>query len=80
MLSVADLGAIQNRFETTVKNLQVSSENLTASNSRIRDADFASETAELSRARVLQQGRYFYLGPGQRPAKPGVVSTSVILG
>jgi len=51
----ADLGAIQNRFETTVKNLQVSSENLTASNSRIRDADFASETAELSRARVLQQ-------------------------
>ncbi|MCV6621544.1 MAG: flagellin [Cellvibrionaceae bacterium] len=51
----ADLGAIQNRFETTVKNLQVNAENLTASNSRIRDADFASETAELSRARVLQQ-------------------------
>ncbi|MCV6625938.1 MAG: flagellin [Cellvibrionaceae bacterium] len=51
----ADLGAIQNRFETTVKNLQVNAENLTASNSRIRDADFAAETAELSRARVLQQ-------------------------
>ncbi|MBB6523483.1 flagellin [Pseudoteredinibacter isoporae] len=51
----ADLGAIQNRFETTVKNLQVNAENLTASNSRIRDADFASETAELSRTRVLQQ-------------------------
>lgn len=51
----ADLGAIQNRFETTVKNLQVNSENLTSANSRIRDADFASETAELSRARVLQQ-------------------------
>ncbi|WP_299774372.1 flagellin [uncultured Pseudoteredinibacter sp.] len=51
----ADLGAIQNRFETTVQNLQVNSENLTAANSRIRDADFASETAELSRARVLQQ-------------------------
>lgn len=51
----AELGAIQNRFETTVKNLQVSSENLTAANSRIRDADFAAETAELSRAQVLQQ-------------------------
>ncbi len=51
----ADLGAIQNRFETTVQNLQVNSENLTASNSRIRDADFAAETAELSRTRVLQQ-------------------------
>ncbi|WP_299978215.1 flagellin [uncultured Pseudoteredinibacter sp.] len=51
----ADLGAIQNRFETTVENLQVTSENLTASNSRIRDADFAAETAELSRTRVLQQ-------------------------
>jgi len=51
----AELGAIQNRFETTVKNLQVNSENLTAANSRIRDADFAAETAELSRAQVLQQ-------------------------
>ncbi|GAA6153298.1 flagellin [Pseudoteredinibacter isoporae] len=51
----ADLGAIQNRFETTVKNLQVNAENLTSSNSRIRDADFAAETAELSRTRVLQQ-------------------------
>lgn len=51
----ADLGAIQNRFETTVENLQVTSENLTSSNSRIRDADFAAETAELSRTRVLQQ-------------------------
>ncbi|WP_299774368.1 flagellin [uncultured Pseudoteredinibacter sp.] len=51
----ADLGAIQNRFETTVQNLQVNSENLTSANSRIRDADFAADTAELSRARVLQQ-------------------------
>jgi len=51
----AELGAIQNRFESTVKNLQVNSENLTAANSRIRDADFAAETAELSRAQVLQQ-------------------------
>ena len=51
----ADLGAIQNRFATTISNLQTSSENLSASRSRIQDADFASETANLSRAQVLQQ-------------------------
>ncbi|EAT12536.1 hypothetical protein HF888_12040 [Bermanella marisrubri] len=51
----ADLGAIQNRIESTVSNLAVTSENLTAANSRIADADFAAETAELSRTQVLQQ-------------------------
>lgn len=51
----ADLGAIQNRLESTVSNLQVTSENLNAANSRIQDADFAAETAELSRTQVLQQ-------------------------
>lgn len=51
----ADLGAIQNRFETTISNLAVAAENLTAANSRIKDADFAAETAELSRTQVLQQ-------------------------
>lgn len=51
----ADLGAIQNRMESTVSNLQITSENLNAANSRIQDADFASETAELSRTQVLQQ-------------------------
>ena len=50
-----DLGAIQNRFTSTVSNLQTSSENLTASRSRIQDADFAAETANLSRSQVLQQ-------------------------
>ena len=50
-----DLGAIQNRFTSTVNNLQTSSENLTASRSRIQDADFAAETANLSRSQVLQQ-------------------------
>jgi flagellin len=53
--SRADLGAIQNRFSSTISNLQTSSENLAASRSRIQDADFASETANLSRAQVLQQ-------------------------
>ncbi|CCK75379.1 Flagellin-like protein [Oleispira antarctica RB-8] len=51
----ADLGAVQNRMESTVSNLQVTSENLNAANSRIQDADFASETAELQRTNVLQQ-------------------------
>jgi flagellin len=51
----ADLGAIQNRMESTVSNLQVTSENLNSANSRIQDADFASETAELQRTNVLQQ-------------------------
>jgi flagellin len=51
----AKLGAIQNRFENTISNNAVTSENLSAANSRIRDADFATETAALSRAQVLQQ-------------------------
>jgi flagellin len=51
----ANLGAIQNRFQSTISNLEITSENLTAANSRIRDADFAAETAALSRSQVLQQ-------------------------
>jgi flagellin len=51
----ADLGAIQNRFTSVVANLQTSSENLSASRSRIRDTDFAKETAELTRTQILQQ-------------------------
>lgn len=50
-----ELGAIQNRFESTIANLSTSVENLSASNSRILDADFAAETAKLSKAQVLQQ-------------------------
>ncbi|TSE25169.1 flagellin [Tepidimonas aquatica] len=48
-------GAIQSRFEAVVSNLQINAENLTASRSRIQDADFAAETAALSRAQILQQ-------------------------
>lgn len=51
----AELGAVQNRFESTIQNLATTSENLSASNSRIRDADFAAESAELARTQVLQQ-------------------------
>ena len=49
------LGAIQSRFESVVSSLQTASENLSASRSRIQDADFAMETAKLTRAQVLQQ-------------------------
>ena len=48
-------GAIQNRFESTIANLATTSENLSAARSRIQDADFASETAALTRAQILQQ-------------------------
>ncbi|AWH53451.1 flagellin [Stenotrophomonas sp. ESTM1D_MKCIP4_1] len=53
--SRADLGAVQNRFTSTIANLQTTSENLSASRSRIRDADYAKETAELTRTQILQQ-------------------------
>ena len=51
----AGLGAIQNRFESTIRNLSAVSESLSAANSRIKDADFAAETANLSKNQVLQQ-------------------------
>ncbi|MHA7879280.1 MAG: flagellin N-terminal helical domain-containing protein [Saccharospirillum sp.] len=64
----SELGALQNRFESTVSNLAVTAENLTAANSRIRDADFAAETAELSRTQVLQQAGISILAQAnQRP-------------
>jgi flagellin len=50
-----DLGAIQNRLESTINNLQTSSENLSAARSRIIDADFAEETAVFSRNQIIQQ-------------------------
>lgn len=53
--SRSNLGAIQNRFAATVTSLQATSENLTAARSRIQDADFAAETASLTRNQVLQQ-------------------------
>ncbi|MCK5387468.1 MAG: flagellin, partial [Gammaproteobacteria bacterium] len=51
----AKFGAIQSRFGSTIANLATNSENLSAARSRIRDADFAKETAELTRNQILQQ-------------------------
>ena len=60
--SRAQLGAVQNRFDSVVSSIQTTSENLSASRSRIRDADFAAETAQLTRAQILQQAGVSILG------------------
>lgn len=66
--SRSNLGALQNRFQMTIENLQTSAENLSASRSRIRDADFAEETSNLSRWQVLQQaGTAMLSQANQRP-------------
>ena len=51
----ARYGAIQARFESTISNLAATSENLSASRSRIRDTDFSKETTNLARSQILQQ-------------------------
>jgi flagellin len=51
----SSLGAIQSRLESTISNLSVTSENISAARSRVQDADFAAETANLTRAQILQQ-------------------------
>jgi flagellin len=53
--SRATYGALQNRFEAVISNISVYAESLTAARSRIQDADFAAETASLTRAQILQQ-------------------------
>ena len=50
-----NLGAVQNRFEHTISNLQGAQENLAASESRIRDTDMAQEMMQFTRAQILQQ-------------------------
>jgi len=64
----ADLGAIQNRFQATIRNLTNVSENVSGARARIRDTDFAKETAELTRAQILQQTSQTVLAQAnQRP-------------
>ncbi len=67
----AELGALQNRFLATIANLSSVSENVTAARGRIQDADFASETAELSRTQILQQAGIAMLS--QANAQPQTV-------
>lgn len=64
----ADLGALQNRFQSTIRNLSNISENVAGARSRIRDTDFASETAELTRNQIIQQASLTVLSQAnQRP-------------
>lgn len=64
----ADLGAIQNRFQATIRNLTNISENVSGARARIRDTDFAKETAELTRSQILQQTSQTVLAQAnQRP-------------
>ncbi|CUS47203.1 MAG: flagellin FliC4 [Idiomarinaceae bacterium HL-53] len=64
----ADLGAIQNRFQSTIRNLSNIAENVSAARSRIMDTDFAKETAELTRYQIIQQASTTILGQAnQRP-------------
>ena len=64
----ADLGAVQNRFQATIRNLTNVSENVAGARARIRDTDFAKETAELTRAQILQQTSQTVLAQAnQRP-------------
>ncbi|MBQ4810486.1 flagellin [Pseudoalteromonas luteoviolacea] len=64
----SELGAVQNRFQSTIRNQANISENLAAAKSRIRDADFAMETAKLTKNQILQQASQTILGQAnQRP-------------
>lgn len=58
----ANFGAMQNRLQSTIQNLAIADENLSAANSRIRDADVAAETAELTRNQILMQAGISVLG------------------
>jgi flagellin len=58
----ANFGAMQNRLNSTIANLAVAHENLSAANSRIRDTDVAEETAELTRNNILTQAGVSVLG------------------
>ena len=64
-----DLGAIQNRFESIIASGQVTAENVSAARSRILDADFAAETANLSRAQILQQAGTAMLAQANQQAQ-----------
>ncbi|MEC9263266.1 MAG: flagellin [Pseudomonadota bacterium] len=64
----ADLGALQNRFQSTIRNLSNISENVSAARSRIKDTDFAEETAQLTRNQIIQQASTTVLSQAnQRP-------------
>ena len=68
----ATFGAVQNRFEAVISNLQNYAENLTSARSRIQDADFAAETANLTRAQILQQAGVSILAQANAAPQSGL--------
>ncbi|MGZ3687510.1 MAG: flagellin, partial [Bdellovibrionota bacterium] len=64
----ADLGALQNRLQSTINNLAVSDENLSAANSRIRDTDMAEEVSEMTKQNILMQSGIAVLGHANNTA------------
>ena len=65
----SSLGAVQNRLESTIRNISIGLENISAAQSQIRDADIAAETAELTRAQILQQAGIAVLGQANSSAQ-----------
>lgn len=65
----ADLGAIQNRLQSTINSLAVSDENLSAANSRIRDADLAQEVSDMTKSNILMQAGISVLGQANNQAQ-----------
>jgi flagellin len=61
----AELGAVQNRFQSTIRNQANISENLSAARSRIKDADFAAETAALTRSQIFAASKPKYFEPSE---------------
>jgi len=65
----SDLGAIQNRLQSTINNIAVNEENMTAANSRIRDADLAEEVSEMTKNNILMQAGISVLGQANQSAQ-----------
>jgi len=65
----ADFGAAQNRFETSIRNISMTSENLSSANSRIRDVDVALETATMTSLQILQQAGVSILGQANQTSQ-----------
>jgi flagellin len=65
----ADLGAVQNRLQSTINSISVSDENLSAANSRIRDADLAQEVSDMTKNNILMQSGISVLGQANQSAQ-----------
>ena len=68
----ADLGAMQNRLQSTINNLAISEENLAAANSRIRDTDMAEEVSEMTKQNILMQAGIAVLGQANSTSSAAV--------